>query len=180
MTRALGAVLRFAVFSAAPCAQDRRSVPPDAGTVQPFVFRAIPSNIREWKATPADVKACEASAGKLASLIAEVPSLNPPMGFHGRVNGVLGGRDATQARQRPVAPFDIGVVFAAPRALGDETFGLHVFINDLRPVILDHLGVRKWEDARGDFYLEPAKTDEVGGFPMYNDLLVIARPGDSI
>ncbi len=57
---------------------------------------------------------------------------------------------------------------------------LDFFINDLRPVILDHLGARKWEDARGDFYLEPAKTEEVGGFPMYNDLLVIVRPGDSI
>jgi hypothetical protein len=54
------------------------------------------------------------------------------------------------------------------------------FINDLRPVILDHLGLRKWEDARGDMYLEPAKTGDVAGFPMYNDLLVIARPGDSI
>jgi hypothetical protein len=180
MTRALRTVLCFAALSAAPSAQERRSVPPNAGTVQPFVFRAIPSNIREWKATPADVKACEASAGKLASLIAEVPSLNPPMGFHGRVNGVLGGRDATQARQRPVAPFDIWVTFDAPRALDDETHGLPFYINDLRPVILDHLGARKWEDARGDFYLEPAKTGEVGGFPMYNDLLVIARPGDSI
>jgi len=84
---------------------------------------------------------------------------------------------SSRLSSRPSPPAS---AYRRPRALGDETFGLHLFINDLRPVILDHLGVRKWEDARGDFYLEPAKTDEVGGFPMYNDLLVIARPGDSI
>jgi len=162
MTPSLRMLLCLAALSAAPYAQDRPLAPTDAGTVQPFVFHAIPSNIRESKVTPADVKASEATARKVASLIAEVPALNPPRGFHSLLSGVLMGRDPTQARLRPVAPLDIGVEFAAPRALGDETFGLDFWINDLRPVILDHLGVRKWEDTRGDFYLEPAATGEVG------------------
>ena len=180
MTPTLRTLLCFAALAAAPYAQDRRLAPTDAGTVQPFAFHAIPSNIRESKATPADMKAIEASARKVASLIAAVPALNPPRGFHSLLSGVLYGRDATQARQRPVVPFDFSVDFAAPQKLDDETHGLPFWINDLRPVILDHLGARKWEDARGDLYLEPAKTEEVGGFPMYTDLLVIARPGDSI
>ncbi len=180
MRPALRTLLCFAALSAALYAQDRRLAPADAGTVQPFVFTAIPSNIRESKATPADVKAIEATARKVASLIAEIPALNPPRGFHSRLTGALYGRDAPQARVRPVTPFDFSVDFVAPQKLDDETFALSFWINDLRPVVLDHLGARKWEDARGDFYLEPAKTEEVGGFPMYNDLLVIARPGDSI
>jgi hypothetical protein len=126
------------------------------------------------------VKAAEASARKLANLIAEVPALNPPVGFTGVLVGVLMGRDATQARLRPVGPLDVWVRFGAPRNYGDEVNFLHFYINDLRPVLLDHLGLRKWEDARGDMYLEPGVTREVGAFPMYNDLLVIARPGDSI
>ena len=175
MRRTLRLLLCVGALSAALYAQELRP-----GTVQPFVFHATPSNIRESKATPADVKASEASARRLASLVAEVPALNPPRGFYGVLVGVLMGRDPTQARIRPIAPFDIYVRFGAPVELGNEMNFLDFFINDLRPVILDHLGVRKWEDARGDFYLEPAKTEEVGGFPMYNDLLVIARPGDAI
>jgi hypothetical protein len=169
-----------AALSPALQAQDRRLSATDAGTTQPFRFTAIPSNIRESKATPGDVKAVEAAARRVASLVAEAPALNPPRGFHSLLSATLMGRDSTQARLRPVAPFDFSVTFAAPQKLDDETFALFFWINDLRPVILDHLGVRKWEDARGDFYLEPAQTEEVGGFPMYNDVLVIARPGDSI
>lgn len=180
MRPALRLLLCCAALSAVPRAQDRRLAATDAGTIQPFHLTAIPSNVRESKATPADVKAVEATAKKVASLIAEVPALSPPRGFHSILSAALMGRDATQARVRPVAPFDFSVDFAAPQKLDDETFALSFWINDLRPVILDHLGGRKWEDVRGDFYLEPAKTEEIGGFPMYNDLLVIARPGDSI
>ena len=180
MTPAFRLLLCLAALSAAPYAQEHRLAPTEPGRVAPFVFTATPSSIRESKAAPADVKAGEAAARKLASLIAEVPALNPPVGFHSVFAGVLMGRDATQARMRPVAPLDLWVRFGAPGMTGDEVNFLHFYINDLRPVILDHLGVRKWEDERGDFYLEPAATGEVGGFPMYNDLLVIARPGDSI
>jgi len=180
MTPALRTLLCVAALSAAPFTQERGAAPASTGSVRPFVFTSEPSSIRASKATRADVKACEAAAGKLASLITEVPSLNPPVGFTAALIGVLMEPDVTQARIRPIAPFDIWLRFGAPRTPGDETLFLHFFINDLRPVILDHLGARKWEDARGDFYLEPARTGEVGGFPMYNDLLVIARPGDSI
>jgi hypothetical protein len=180
MPLALRRLLCLVALSAAPYAQERGAAPADAGSVAPFVFRASPSSIRESKATPADVKACETSARKLASLITELPVLNPPLGFHAAVVGVLMEHDATQARMRPVAPFDMWLRFGAPKTLGDEIVFLHFFVNDLRPVILDHLGARKWEDTRGDLYLEPVATGELGGFPMYNDLLVIARPGDSI
>ena len=180
MTPLLRTLLCFAVLSAVLNAQDKRLAPADAGRMASFVFNTTPSSIRESKATPAEVKAGEAAARRLAGLITEVPALNPPLGFHGVLVGVLIGRDITQARVRPVAPLDLWVRFGAPRATGEEVNFLHFYINNLRPVILDHLGTRKWEDARGDFYLEPAATGEVGGFHMYNDLLVIARPGDSI
>jgi hypothetical protein len=180
MTPRLRTLVCIAALSATAYAQDRGSAPASAGTVRPFVFNATPSNVRDSKATQAEVKAAEASARKLANLIAEVPALNPPVGFTGVLVGVLMGRDATQARLRPVGPLDVWVRFGAPRNYGDEVNFLHFYINDLRPVILDHLGARKWEDERGDFYLEPARTGEVGGFPMYNDLVVITRPGDSI
>ncbi len=172
-------LLCLAVLSAELIAQ-RPLGPTEPGTIGRFTFSATPSSIRESKATPADLKAGEAAARKLAGLIAEVKALNPPMGFHSLMVGVLMGRDITQARMRPIVPLDIWVRFGAPRALGEEMNHLHFYINDLRPVILDHMGLRKWEDERGDFYLQPASTGSVGGFPMYNDLLVIARPGDSI
>ena len=172
-------LLCLAVLSAELIAQ-RPLGPAEPGTIGRFTFSATPSSIRESKATPADLKAGEAAARKLAGLIAEVKALNPPMGFHSLMVGVLMGRDITQARMRPIVPLDIWVRFGAPRALGEEMNHLHFYINDLRPVILDHMGLRKWEDERGDFYLQPASTGSVGGFPMYNDLLVIARPGDSI
>ena len=180
MSPILRVLLLLALLSAVLSAQDRASAPASGGTTVPFAFNASPSNIRESRATPADVKASEASARKLADLIAEVPALNPPVGFLPVMVGVLMTRDATQARIRPVAPFDIWLRFGAPEQPRNEINFLHFFINDLRPVILDHLGVRKWEDERGDFYLEPPRTGDVGGFPMYNDLLVVARPGDSI
>jgi hypothetical protein len=148
--------------------------------VAPLVFHATPSSIRGSKATPADVKAAEAAARKLAGVVADVPALKPPVGFNGVFVGVLMERDPSQARMRAVAPFDLWVRFGAPQMTGDEVNFLHFYINDLRPVILDHIGTRKWEDERGDLYLEPKVTGQVGGFPMYNDLLVVARPGESI
>jgi hypothetical protein len=175
MRRALRFLVCLAALSATLSGQERRQ-----GTVAPFHFTASPSSIRSSKATSTELTAAEASVRKLASLITEVPALNPPLGFDAALVGVLEERDPTQARQRPVAPLDIWLRFGAPRSRGDEVLFLHFYINDLRPVILDHLGLRKWEDDRGDIYLEPARTGEVGGFPMYNDLLVVARPGDSI
>lgn len=180
MTPLFQTLLCFAALAAAPYAQEHRLAPTEPGRIAPFVFTATPSSIRESKATPAEVKAGEAVAGRLAGVIAEVPALNPPVGFHSVFVGVLMGRDATQARMRPVAPLDLWVRFGAPGMTGDEVNFLHFYINDLRPVVLDLIGARKWEDERGDMYLEPAATGEVGGFPMYNDLVVIARPGDSI
>ena len=176
----LRTLLCLAVLAASMSAKERQLARTEPGTIGRFAFSATPSSIRESKATPADLKAGEAAARKLAGLIAEVKALNPPMGFHSVIVGVLAGRDMTQARMRPMAPLDIWVRFGAPRKIGDEMNHLHFYINDLRPVILDHMGLRKWEDDRGDLYLEPASTGSVGGFPMYKDLLVVARPGDSI
>ncbi len=176
----LRTLLCLAALPSAHAAQQRPLAPNEAGTIKPFVFHATPANIRASKATPEELKAGEASARKIAELISSVPTLNPPKGYNGVLVGVLMDRDLTQLRIRPVAPLDLWVRFGAPRAAGDEVNFLHFYINDLRPVILDHVGTRKWEDARGEIYLEPAATGRVGGFPMFNDLLVISRPGDSI
>ncbi len=107
MTPPLRTLLCLIVLSAALQAQAPGSAPAGAFTVQPFVFHTTPSAIRTSKATAADVKGSEASARKIASLIAEVPALNPPRGFYGMLVGVLMERDVTQARIRPVAPFDL-------------------------------------------------------------------------
>jgi hypothetical protein len=103
---------------------------------------------------------------------------------------VLMEADPSQVKSRTAAglPLDVWMRCAALNYyerggkpfMVDETHLLEFFVNDLRPVILDHHASRKWEDAEGDFYLEPAMAGEIGGFPIYKDLLAITRPGESI
>lgn len=165
-------------------------LPQQVGRYAGWRFVATPSNIRGFRATPEELKSIEASARKLESLILAAPVLNPPRGFGFLMVGVLMEPDAYQVKARTAAglPLDVWIRFGAPNyferdgapTLASETHQLDFFLNDVRPVILDHHIGRKWEDAQGDFYVEPPIAGEIGGFPVYKDMLVITRPGESI
>lgn len=187
--RRLKLLTAIALFATTALAADRPYLPDEPGNYPGLKFNAAASSVRESKAAPADVKAIAASAKRLAAIIEAAPKLNPPRGFNFFIVATLVPPDTLQARSRGAAtlPLDLWVRFGAPhlferdgRVASGLAEQLDFYFNDVRPVILDHNSVRKWEDDQGDIYLEPPITGDIAGFPIYKDLLVITRPGESI
>lgn len=172
-TRIFLGICFLTVFAAAA---DRPFLPDQVGRYSGWRFAASPSNVRDTRATAADLKSIEASARKLESLVLAAPLLNPPKGFGFAMVGVLMGQDSYQTKARTAAglPLAVWVRFGAPNyferdgkpTLVTDTHQLDFYINDLRAVILEHNTGRKWEDAQGDFYIEPPIAGEMGGFPI--------------
>jgi hypothetical protein len=153
-------------------------------------FVSSPSNVRASRATATELKTIDASGQRLAAVILAAPLLNPPRGFDFSMVGALMDPDAQQARSGKTGglPLDLWVRFRAPNywasdgkpLLISEPMELDFYFNDLRPVILDHTGTRHWEDEQGSFYVMPQVREEIGGYPVYQDLLTVTRPGESI
>lgn len=186
-TRLLTAI---AFLATAAVAADRPYLPEQPGQGVPWRFTASSSSVRVSKATPAEAKAIEESGKRLDAIIRATPVLASPRGFIFFTVGVLMEPDPLQARVRGAAtlPLDLWIRFGAPHyferdgrpttSIADEH--LNFYFNDIRPVILDHNITRRWEDGQGDLYVQPLVTGEIGGYPIYGDLLAITRPGESI
>jgi len=178
--------------------QDRH-LSQEIGLVEPWRFRTTAASVRGSRATPADVKAIESSVKRLASLILAAPLLNPPKGFQAFLAGALIEPDYLQAKSRGPAgmPLAVSMRFGAgayyvdanstgpagtppKRRIATQINQIDFLINSISPVTLDHIGATRWEDTQGEFYLEPPVTGQVAGFPLYKDLMVIARRGESI
>lgn len=162
-------------------------LPKQPGKFRPWNLHHEGFVVAETKATPAELKALEANLRRIADLVKKAPLLNPPEGFDvyssATLFSVSPGNEALQADMFFSAPgyFDRHVRSKATgeertviETLDDVNCGLRFNVNSV-PVT----GVT-WKDAQGEFFLEPKKQGELGGLPVYDDMLVIARPGDTL
>jgi tetratricopeptide (TPR) repeat protein len=152
--------------------------------------------VAENRATEAELQALEANLRRIAGVIGKAPLLNPPTGFDLYTSASLGSIESVEERKRFLAqglPLHADVFFSAPGyvethsrskstgavttgfgTLDDVNCGLRLYVNN--PPTFG----TTYEDAEGSFFLEPKKSGDLGGLPVFDDVLVVAKPGEPL
>jgi tetratricopeptide (TPR) repeat protein len=168
-------------------------MPGQPGTVRTWSLHREPFVVSDTRASPAELKALEANLRRVAEVVLRTPILQKPRGFDVYVSATLGGiesgaeREANAAQHLPLTG-DFFVSFpgyfqrkTSVRAAGTATTKVYTqeevtcglrFEFNTPPV--PGLGI---DDAEGTFLPEPRKDGEVGGQPVYDDMLIVAPPG---
>ncbi len=169
-----------------------RFLPQQPGKLRPWSMPRI-FTVAENRATEAEMQALEANLRRIAGVIGKAPLLNPPTGFDLYTSASLGSIESVDERKRFLAqglPLHADVYFSAPAyvetrsrskstgavttgagTLTDLNCGLRIYVNN--PPTFGTV----YEDAEGSFFLEPKKSGDLGGLPVFDDVLVVARPG---
>lgn len=182
-----------------PGEKDEGFVPDHDGKFLPWLQTTNPSVARELQTTPTESKALMANLQRINEVVKKAALLNPPRGFDVYSSSSRYSFEATADLKKYLAeglPLRADTFFSFPgyferrvrlkatgeiqtRYLteGEVNCGLRFHVN-IPPIV----GVR-YEDARGQFFIEPRKIGEIGGLPVYGEgraMLVIARPGDEL
>ncbi len=157
----------------------------EPGTIRPYRFETFSANdLRRLGATATDAKAFESRVKELADVFRNSPVWNPPKGVDVLVSA-QGAVPSTARKNQPLAAsmlagsFEHLQIKEANGTLGEkfvagETLFVMVDVNMLPTAgrTIASLG-----DDGGPFLNAPARTGDMGGFPVYGDLLVITAPG---
>jgi hypothetical protein len=167
------------------------------GKLRPWSVNAQYSKA-EMHATDAELRAFDANLRKVMAVLTQAPVLNPPVGFELDVSTTLGSFEDVKERERYVAahlPLPGAIRFsgspymevsrrskstgATSKVVGltDEVFCRYEITVNRRPEFNDGSGNDRILDGDEAYFLEPKNAGEIGGLPVYNDMLVIARPG---
>lgn len=159
------------------------------GTWKPWKMTLSSGARAATRATPAELKAFEAELVAFREILRRAPSAAQPKGYSVEVWGHLGGY-ATPAPGQPPAsrmPIAGGVDFGAfpifeyvrngARIREDtgETALLRFAINDISPRVIGLPGPPEWNVLDLDIVTQPSASGERGGFPRYDDVVVITR-----
>ncbi len=192
---AAGVLVLAAVTSAAGQKTTSRSLVNDPGKWQPWTCISLsPSDLKNLGFAPSDAAAFRTRLNQIAEVFRISPVWNPPMGVDPSLTGSLFGPStyvpyAKKRKNQPIAglimmgSFEHYEVIRTTGGLeqrepyvGDETAHIMIDVNWLPR----GAGVNMLNDADGEFSLEPVRTADIGGFPTYGDLLVIATNGRPI
>ena len=168
-----------------------------AGKVRSWTVRAQYSKA-EMQVTDAELKAFDANLHKVMDVLASTPVLSPPMGFELDVAASLSSFEDVKERQRYVAarlPLRGAIRFSGSpylemslrsKSTGATSVGVGIAEEVLcrneitvnaRPSFDPGSGSDRIDDGDATYFLEPTKDGELGGMPVFNDTLVVARPG---
>ncbi len=155
-------------------------------------FSAISSVRTASGATPAEVKAFEATLLELNAILRRAPGVATPRGFSVETWGALlgrglavGGRPA--GKSLPLAgTLDFGAfhIFEYERdgkIIREDTgeTALQIFqVND--PWMGSGRGPGEWGGVETDAFMQPKPKGEVAGIPLYGDALIIAKSPESL
>jgi hypothetical protein len=155
-------------------------------------FSAIASVRTARGATPADVKAFEATLLELNAILRRAPGVATPRGFSVETWGALLG-PGLSVPGKPAGTFlplagslDFGAfpIFEYERAgkvIREDTgeTALQIFqVND--PWMGGGRGPAEWGGVETDAFMQPALKGEVAGIPLYGDALIIAKSPESL
>jgi tetratricopeptide (TPR) repeat protein len=168
----------------------------EPGTFLPWNLHREGFVVDETRATTAELKALEVNLQRIAAVVKKVPVFNPPTGFDVYSSSALSSFEAVADQKRALAlnfPLMSDVYFAElgkfqyqvqSKSTGkvsnrvatqeEPSCGLRFNVNSL-PLPGVH-----YEDSEGTFLFEPLKKGEIGGIPVYDDMVVITRPGDKL
>ena len=190
------ALVAALLLAALPAGAELVPPPPPGSHIEgePLFLPQQPGRIRPWslprtfvveenQITAAEFKALEANLRRVAEVITRAPVLNPPLGFDLTFRAALGAIESVEERRRFLAqglPLHADIAFSAqgyyqartrPETNENPECGLRLVVN-IPPVV----GVA-YSDAEGEFFLEPRKDGELDGLPVYEDVLLVLRPG---
>ncbi len=166
------------------------------GKILPWSLQRERFVVMDMRATAAELKALEANLRKVVEVVMRAPLLDPPAGFDVRTRATLGDIESIEERKAHLARglpllgdvsfgFPSYFVLGKPPRAGDAEPG-PVFKEDELHCTL-RLGFNSppvpgtaYEDGEGTFLQEPKKDGEIGGRPVYGDMLVIVPPGTTI
>ncbi len=144
--------------------------------------------------TLSDANAFKTRLQQIAEIFRTSPVWNPPMGVDPSLTGALFGPStyfpyAKKLENQPIAGsimmgsfehFEVirttGGQEQHERHIGDETVHLLFHVN----LLPKGGGVNMLSDDEGEFFEEPVRTADIGGFPTYGDMLIITKNGRSL
>jgi tetratricopeptide (TPR) repeat protein len=166
-------------------------LPEHPGKVRAWSLHREGFVVSDMRATAGELAALEANLRRVAEVVLRTPPIQQPKGFDVYVSASLGEIESVEERkvhlaQRMPLTGDFFVSFPSyfrdspkPGAKastkvyteGNVTCGLRFHFNT--PPVPG----RSFDDAEGTFLPEPRKDGEIGGQPIYDDMLILAPPG---
>ena len=155
-------------------------------------FSAISSVRTASGATPAEVKAFEATLLELNAILRRAPGVATPRGFSVETWGALlgpglpvpgkpAGKSLPLAGSLDFGAFPIFEYERNGKVIREDTgeTALQIFqVND--PWMGSGRGPAEWGGVETDAFMQPQRKGEVAGIPLYGDSLVIARSPESL
>ncbi len=192
---ALAVMMLTAVPSPGAQKATTRTLSNEPGTWRPWTCGGhSASDLKLLGFTQSDAEAFKTRLQQIAEIFRKSPVWNPPMGVDPSLTGSLYGvsvypSSAKKLKNHPIAgsimmgSFEhVEVVRTTggreqrERHIGDET--VHIIFNvNLLP---KGGGVNMLRDDEGEFYEELVRTADIGGFPIYGDMLVITKNGQPV
>ena len=164
----------------------------EPGVWRPWHFNVSDQDLRLLGMTAADGKAFETRLKQIADVFRSSPVWNPPIGVDPLISASADApgdysaylKGAVKYRQIAggllMGSFDRYEVIrreggkeTREHEIGDETSLIEFSVNRLPR----GAGVNNLQDAAGTIYEQPTRTEDIGGFPTYGDLLVVTTNG---
>jgi hypothetical protein len=191
----VGVCLLLLALSASvqPAWSQSRTLPDAPGTWKAWKpFSAVSSARTERGATPAEVKAFEATLLELNAILRRAPGVATPRGYSVETWGYLSGfglpvPGKPTGKSLPLAGalnFGAFPIFEYERngkTIREDTgeTALMLFqVND--PWVGRGRGPEEWGTIETDAFMQPKPKGEVAGIPLYGDMLVIAKSPESL
>jgi hypothetical protein len=178
---------------ARPAWSQSRTLPDAPGTWKAWKpFSAISSVRTERSATPAEVKAFEATLLELNAILRRAPGVASPRGYSVETWGYLSGL-GLPVPGKPAGkslPLGGGLQFGAfpifeyerngkmIREDTGETALMAFMVND--PWTGSSRKPEEWGGVETDAFIQPRRNGELAGIPRYGDMLVIAKAPESL
>lgn len=186
---ALAVMLLIAAPSPGEQGATMRTLANEPGTWRPWTCISLSQNeIKSYGLTLADINAFKTRLQQIAEVFRSNPVWNKPMGVDPSLTGSLfmPSIPAAKKERLPIAGtimmgcFDhyevirpMGNREQHERYVGGETSHIMIDVN----MLPSGSGVNMLSDDEGKFYEEPVRTADMGGFPTYDDLLIITKNG---
>jgi hypothetical protein len=190
----LGIAVLLCAFTIPLPAQTRYLVD-EPGVWKPWKgLTAIASARTERGATPAEVKAFEATLLELNAILRRAPGVASPRGYSVETWGHLSSYHAPAAGQPPgrTLPLAGALTFGAfpifeytregriIREDSGETALFDFTVNLLEPEIIGGPVPAEWDGVDTDAFMQPAANGELMGFPRFGDIVVLKKRSASL
>lgn len=185
---ALVVILLTAATSAGAQEATMRILANEPGKWRPWTCGSLSKNeLKTYGLTQSDINAFKVRLQRIAEVFRSSPVWNPPTGVDPSLTGSLFMPWTASSATKKALPIAGTIMMGSfehyevirgdgephERYVGGETFHIMIDVN----MLPKGDGVNMLSDKEGEFYEEPVRTADIGGFPTYGDVLIIAKNG---